>query len=201
MTIGEGSGTLSGTFSRLGAFALSGTSRDAALNSILTAGAYTAQVSAAPGTGTGVALVEFYDADASGAVPTGNLVNLSARNQVGTGDNILIAGLVVSGYAPKTVLVRGIGPTLGQFGVGGALQSVRLQIYNGSTLLAENAGWGGTAALAGAFSQVGAFGLPGNSQDSAILITLQPGVVHGPGQRRPKLDRRSVTRGLRHAVG
>jgi hypothetical protein len=119
----------------------------------------------------GVALVEVYDADDSGA----RFVNLSARNQVGTGDNILIVGFTISGNAAKTLLVRGIGPALAQFGVNGALVNPRLQVYKENNLVAENDDWGGGAAFISSFSQVGAFAIPSNSQDAALLLLLQPG--------------------------
>jgi hypothetical protein len=102
-------------------------------------------------------------------------VNLSARNQVGTGDSLLIVGFNISGNTAKTLLIRGVGPTLGQFGVGGVLTNPRLQVYNGTNLVADNDDWGGSAALSTAFSQAGAFALPANSRDAALLLELQPG--------------------------
>jgi hypothetical protein len=60
---------------------------------------------------TGVALVDAYDADPSAS--TSRFVNLSARTVAGTGAQTLIAGFVLSGHVPRTLLIRGIGPTLG----------------------------------------------------------------------------------------
>ena len=76
------------------------------------------------GADTGVALVEAYDADADAATSrTRKLVNIATRGQVSSGDNVLIAGLVVTGPGPRTYLIRAVGPTLGgaPFSVGGAL--------------------------------------------------------------------------------
>jgi cyclophilin family peptidyl-prolyl cis-trans isomerase len=85
-----GSAALSTAFSGVGAFVLPSASLDAALLRAVDGG-HTAQVT---GTGGGVVLVEAYDAG-TGATP--RFVNVSARNRVGTGDDILIAGFNVAG--------------------------------------------------------------------------------------------------------
>jgi hypothetical protein len=168
-----GGTTLSDAFTAVGAFALPSGSADAALLQSLGTGGYTAQLSGVSNA-TGVGLAEIYDAD---TVPsTAHLVNISARASVGTGGNILIAGFVISGNAPETVLIRGIGPTLSQFSVPGALATPQLVLYDsGNNTLQTNSGWGGAANLAQAFAQVGAFALPASSVDAAILVTLPPG--------------------------
>ena len=67
---------------------------------------------------TGVGLVEVYDIN-SGAFA--ELTNVSTRGFVGTGDNVMIGGIITSGGNGSTqVVVRGLGPTLTQFGVSGA---------------------------------------------------------------------------------
>ena len=171
-----GGATLSGAFSAVGAFALPAASKDAALLVPLATGTYTAQVTAT--SGTGVALLEAYDADA--AVTTARFVNISARTQVGTGDNILVIGFVVTGTGPTTVLLRAVGPGLTQFGVGGVLADPQLRLFNAAgTATDTNDDWASSAALAAAygnaFTQTGAFGLPAASKDAALLVTLQPG--------------------------
>ncbi|HVU33786.1 MAG TPA: immunoglobulin domain-containing protein [Opitutaceae bacterium] len=161
------------TASSVGAFSLPAASHDAAALTMLAPGAYTAQVSGKPGD-TGVALVELYDAaKASDA----RLVNVSARTQVGTGGNVLIVGFVIDGNAPKQYLIRAVGPTLTNFNVSGVLADPQLSIVvqGTSTTLQQNDNWGGGSALKAAFTTVGAFSLPDNSADAAMLITLQPG--------------------------
>jgi len=107
----------------------------------------------------------------------GRLVNISCRAQVGTGGNILIAGFVIGGGAgSEPVLVRGSGPALAQFGVGGTLADPQLQLYSGSTVLGTNNGWGGAAAITSAASAVGAFGWSSaSSHDSALLESMPAG--------------------------
>ncbi len=171
-----GNPALATAFTQVGAFALGAASRDAALLSPLAAGGYSAQVASSSGR-TGVALVEAYDADPASS--NSRFINLSARTVAGTGDQTLIAGFVISGNVPRTLLIRGIGPALALFGVEGTLANPRLElrtrINNQDTLVAANAGWAGNPALSSASAQVGAFALPAGSADAALLITLTPG--------------------------
>jgi hypothetical protein len=164
---------LSATFSALGAIPLGGGSKDAALLRGLGAGVYSAHVTTADAS-TGVALAEIYDADKTGA----RLVNISARSDAGTGENILVAGFVLEGNAPQTLLIRGLGPTLGALGVAGSLVDPRLKLYDhASALIAENGDWSGTTALKNVFATVGAAPMASDtSKDSALLVTLEPGV-------------------------
>ncbi|MCX6951220.1 MAG: hypothetical protein NTV51_03410, partial [Verrucomicrobia bacterium] len=90
-----------------------------------------------------------------------------------------IAGLVIVGNAPKTLLIRGVGPTLTVFGVGSVLADPAIAVFAGGTQIASNDNWGtGTntaAQLVLAAAQSGAFALQAGSRDAALLITLQPG--------------------------
>jgi YVTN family beta-propeller protein len=158
-----------------GAFALPSGSADSAVVTTLAPGAYTAIVSSANGA-SGVALVEVYDL--SGASPGQELINLSTRAFAGSGENALIAGVVVNGTAPKRLLIRAAGPALAQFGVSGVIASPQLTLYSGSTAIAQNAGWSGSAdaaAIAQAAASVGAFTYAPGSTDAAIIINLPPG--------------------------
>jgi hypothetical protein len=177
-----GSSLVSTTAAQVGAFTWSNTaSLDSALVENLAEGAYTAQV-----TGTandsGVTLAEVYDATPSGAYTSASprLVNISARVQVGTGGNILIAGFVISGSTSRTVLIRGTGPTLKTFGLSGTLPDPQLTLNRSNsdgsnTVLQVNTGWAGDPQIAAAASAVGAFSWATSSADSAVLATLPPG--------------------------
>jgi hypothetical protein len=158
---------LAPTFAAAGAFALPLGSRDAAFRQGLDGG-FSIQ---ARGTGPGVVLVEAYD------IGTGNtprLINVSARNRVGTGDDILIAGFNIEGTGTKQLLIRAVGPGLAAFGVTGVLVDPRLELFTGAgTRVTENDNW--AASLAPTFSAVGAFGLTVGSPDAALLTTLPPG--------------------------
>jgi IgA Peptidase M64 len=163
-------------------------------------GAYTAIVRGANG-GTGVGLVEVFEADTS---TTSTLANISTRGSVQTGDNVMIGGLIVAGSVPKTVLIRARGPSMGAapFNVPGTLPNPFLRLFSGSTVIAQNDNWQDAPSCGGFLcagaTQITATGLdpcqpnpgqstapPGCAQEAAILITLPPGaytaIVSGIG--------------------
>jgi hypothetical protein len=159
--------SLSAVFARVGAFAFPTGSRDAALGQSL-AGAGTIRIS---GEGSGVVLVEAYDA---GGNPSARIVNLSALNRIGAGNDSLIAGFFVSGSGVLRVAIRAAGPALGAFGVAQPLADPRLTLRDArGTVLVENDNW--DAALAPALSRVGAAAFPTGSRDAALIATLAAG--------------------------
>jgi hypothetical protein len=158
------------TFDRVGAFTLGEGSRDSALVVSLAPGSYTAQVSGTSG-GTGVALVELYDT--AGVATGAKLTNVSARSEVGAGNETLIAGFNVSGTGARTLLIRAVGPSLGAFGVQGALSDPKLELFGRGEKLQENDNW--EIAARATFQRVGAFDLETNSRDAVLLVTLSPG--------------------------
>lgn len=109
------------------------------------------------------------------APPPGKLLNISTRMRVQTGDAVLICGFIITGTEPKTVMVRGIGPSLSALGVSGALQNPTLTLFRadpgGNTELEMNDDWHEANA-----DEKRATGLqPVFSTESAILRTLAPG--------------------------
>ena len=103
------------------------------------------------------------------------LSNISTRVSVGTNDNVLIGGFIVTGSDSKTVIVRALGPSLGTgaHSLPGALVNPVLELHDGSgNLLSSNDDWVNSSQ----FSAINASGLaPSNSLESAILTTLSPG--------------------------
>lgn len=167
-----------------GAFALLPGSRDASLVSTLAPGTFTTPVTATDN-GSGVALVEIYDA-APGSGPT--LINASTRAFVGTGNSVLIPGFVIGGTGSLRLLIRAIGPSLAPFGVTGTLADPTLTLFSGQNAIASNDNWSSpanAAEIASAAAGVGAFSLANGSRDAALLVTLTPGpysaVVSGVG--------------------
>ena len=75
--------------------------------------------------GTGTILLEFLPASSG-------VVNISTRVLVGTGDNVLIGGFIITGTAPKVVLIRAIGPSTG---IPGALQDPTLELRDRAGIL------------------------------------------------------------------
>ena len=103
---------------------------------------------------------------------TGILANISTRASVQTNAGVAIAGFIITGTDPKTVLIRGIGPTLAQFGVSGVLADPFVSLLDGNgNVVYTNDNWKDTQQAA-----IQATGLaPPNDLESAILRTLQPG--------------------------
>ncbi len=167
-----------------GAFPLTTNSKDSALLLTLSPGSYTFQLKSASDA-PGNVLIEAYDLDPIDAT-TPRAINISTRGQVGTGDSIMIAGLVVQGQASRTLLVRAVGPTLAGFGVSDTLADPIIKVVaNDGTVLATNDNWSDDTTLNGravtadeiraATGACGAFALADNSKDAALLITLVPG--------------------------
>ena len=158
---------LADTFTSVSAFPFAAASRDAAFVQPIDGG----RSIQARGTGAGVVLVEAYD---TGIGNTPRLINVSARNRVGRGDDILIAGFNIAGTGTKQLLIRAVGPKLTDFGVEGVLADPKLEVYSaGSVKLSENDTWNAT--LTPAFTAVGAFPLDPGSRDAAQLVSLGTG--------------------------
>jgi len=160
------------TTAALGATPFKAGSADCAIVMTLAPGGYTAMVNGANG-GTGIALIEVFDANPTQA--GAHLSNISTRSVVKTGANVQIAGFIVGGSGVKSVLIRANGPALKSSGLTNILPNPTLTLYSGQTVLMSNTAWGGTAQLTAAMKAVNATAWPSDSQDSAILTSLQPG--------------------------
>jgi hypothetical protein len=93
--------------------------------------------------------------------------------QVQTGNNVLIGGFIVTGDAPKNVAIRGIGPSLSQFGIPGVLADPTLELHaaNGS-LIAQNDNWQDDSTQAALLNGAG-LALQ-NPNESGIVALLPP---------------------------
>ncbi len=110
---------------------------EAAIVATLGPGAYTAVVRGQD-SGTGTALVEAYDLDQP---VVSQLVNTSARGFVGTGDEVMIGG-IISGGGNVRMLIRAIGPELAAQGVSGVLLDTTLDLYDqDGVLILSNDNW------------------------------------------------------------
>jgi hypothetical protein len=101
------------------------------------------------------------------------LLNLSTRGLVGTGDNVLIGGFIVRGTQPKSMVLRALGPSLSGFGLSGVLRDPVLTVYDSSGhLVGTNDNWESDVNHA----VVEANGLaPANPLEAAQVRTLAPG--------------------------
>ena len=120
------------------------------------------------------------------APPTGSpshLANISTRMKVGVSDNVLIGGFIVKGTQSKKLILRAIGPSLGQLGIPNALADPFLELHDSTGgIVASCNNWtpGPQAAeiLASGWA-------PASPAESALIVTLAPGsytaVVSGVG--------------------
>ena len=131
-------------------------------------GSYTA-VLRGKGGSTGIGLVEVYDLDADGAA---KVVNISTRGFVLTDENVMIGGLIITGDLRSQLVLRGIGPSLSNFGVPDVLADPLLELHDGNgALIQANNDWRDTQEVA--LQNTGL--APTNSLESAILISVPPG--------------------------
>ncbi len=131
--------------------------------------AYTAVIHGASG-GGGFGLVEVYDLDSS---PGSNILNISTRGNVQTGNNIMIGGFIVFGDNDQRVLVRGLGPSLAAQGISDPLSDPTLSLVDGNGLeIDANDDWQNNPDAA----EIEASGLaPNNPKESTVVMTLPAG--------------------------
>jgi hypothetical protein len=145
-------------------------SRESAIVATLPAGGYTAILRGVSET-TGVALLECYELDSNSS----RLVNISTRGKVGVGSDVMIGGFIVTGTTAKKVIVCALGPSLasGANPIGGTLANPYLELHDSSgNLIIANDDWTTSPQKSEIIaSTVG----PTNSQESAVIATLQPG--------------------------
>jgi hypothetical protein len=153
-----------------------GNDLEAAIVVTLGEGAYTTIMRGNSPSPNGVGLVEVYDLNQG---VDSKLANLSTRGFVGTGDNIVIAGFLISdrGVNQDQIVVRGIGPSLapGSFPPSAVLANPTLQLRDSNgALLIENNDWQENPEQAAALTAVGL--APSNNLESAVIGPLPPGL-------------------------
>jgi hypothetical protein len=130
---------------------------------------YTAILAGKDG-GTGVGVVEVYDANQAA---DSQLANISTRGFVRTGGDVMIGGFILSGTNTRVAL-RGLGPSLSQFGLSPVLADPTLELHDSNgALLISNDDWQGDPAAA---AQLTASGLAlKNPSESGIFASLPAG--------------------------
>jgi len=104
--------------------------------------------------------------------PAPNLLNLSTRAFVGTGERTLIGGFIIQGTQPATLLLRAIGNSLRAVGIANTLHDPFMELHDSKGIVATSDDWISDSDA----SAIASYRLdPPNSQESAILATLNPG--------------------------
>ena len=115
----------------------------------------------------------------SASLRPARLTSISTRALVGTRENILITGFVVSGDGLETLLVRAEGPGLAGIGLPGTLTHPSLSVLNSKgAVLASNTGWRTNSKpeqISASSSAVGAAALRPDSADSALIVSVPEG--------------------------
>jgi hypothetical protein len=94
----------------------------------------------------------------------------------------MIGGFVIGGSEAKRILVRAVGPTLLNQGIGQSevLLDPQMEVHRGAPTIASNDNWGDNANAAEIIAtgaRIGATALDGgDTKSSAMLLTLEPGV-------------------------
>lgn len=143
---------------------------ESGLVTTLNPGAYTAILTGKNG-GTGVGVVEVYDANQAA---DSQLANISTRGFVQSGSNVMIGGFILGGGSNTRVALRGIGPSLGQFGLSPVLADPILELHdsNGALLISSD-DWQNDP---GSAMELSARGLaPQDPKESGIFASLPPG--------------------------
>jgi hypothetical protein len=162
-----------------------------AFNSAGTSDASNAACAMPMDSGNGGTITQPGSGAGSGSNGSGTVTNLSndpvdgrsTRGAVLTGDNVMIAGFIISGDSPKTMLIRARGPTLADLGVPHAMHDPFLRLYSGQTVIAQNDNWRDTqeqAIFATGLDPCQPFQVGGTvptdcNRESAVLATLNPG--------------------------
>ncbi|MEY2500177.1 MAG: hypothetical protein QOI07_511 [Verrucomicrobiota bacterium] len=103
--------------------------------------------------------------------PLALALNIATRLGVQGGDNVLIGGFIITETGGKSVVIRGIGPSLASVGVQGALQDPVLELHYPGGFVNVNDNWQDTQS-----SQIQATGLaPTDTRESAFTYNLGPG--------------------------
>jgi phospholipase/lecithinase/hemolysin len=134
----------------------------------LAPGHYTAVLAGKNG-GTGNGVVETYDLESSG---TSTLANLSTRGFVGTGDNVMIGGLIIGNGDSPIVVLRAIGPTLSNAGIANPLLDPTLELHDANgAVIGFNDNWKDGQPQAVVAAQLA----PSDDRESALVAFMTPG--------------------------
>ena len=145
--------------------------RESVILATLPPTAYTAILTGKNNT-AGIGIVEVFD---NNQAANSQLAQISTRGLVQGGNSVMIAGFILGGSQNAThVAIRGIGPSLSQFGITHPLPDPTLELRDANgVLLIANDNWTDDPAMA---AQLTANGLAlSNTKESGIFTSLPAG--------------------------
>jgi cytochrome c peroxidase len=99
-------------------------------------------------------------------------LNISSRLGAGAGDQAIIGGFIITGTTPKSVLIRGLGPALGTFGLTGLLDDPMLELRAADGgILFQNDNWKDSQRTEIEATPYA----PGDDREPVIIASLAPG--------------------------
>ena len=108
-------------------------------------------------------------------IPPSEAQNISTRANVGTGDNVLIGGIIISGNDPTRVVLRAIGPSLAVSGITGILADPTLELHDSAgAVITFNDNWQDNSTEDQMVLTDNNLA-PMDDLESAIVATLDPG--------------------------
>ena len=106
--------------------------------------------------------------------PNSRINGISSKGLVGSGNNVMISGFITTGTTNKTLLMRGVGPSLSYSGTLDAISNPYIELYNSNSILVESNDDWQSGPNANQLVQLGQ--APSNPLESAILDTFSPGL-------------------------
>ncbi len=159
---------LAAAFAQVGATSLVAGSKDAVVLGTFVPGSYAVRIEG-HNTVPGAALLELYDLEVNSP---GRIAYVALRGSVESPDGSMVGGLTMTNSAGKRLLIRAVGPTLGG---SMSLADPRIEVREGSTIVASNDDWSGSAAMSSVAAQAGAFPLASPSADAALVVEQRIG--------------------------
>lgn len=159
---------LADDFLQVGAVDLTPGSTDAAMKVTLPPGGYTVHL-VNPGS-LAEAVIEIYDFSKDSGT---RLANLSTRLLLAEGETIIVGTYVDNDTVALPIIVRAVGPALGDYDLVGFHPDPQLRVFQGSTDIGFDDDW--DSSLQSRFAEVGAFPLTEGSKDAAVRMAVKPG--------------------------
>jgi phospholipase/lecithinase/hemolysin len=141
---------------------------ESAIIASLAPGQYTAALAGKDNT-AGNGLIEVYDLESS---TSSTLGNVSTRGYVGTGDDVMIGGVIIGSGDNPIVVIRALGPTLTVAGITEPLLDPTIELHDeNGAVLAFNDNWKDGQPQSVIATQLA----PGDDRESVIVAFAPPG--------------------------